>query len=393
MAGKKGGYAYVSLDEDAARGAAEADPVGFVADLPDRVVLDEVQRAPALFPALKMDIDRRRIEGRFLLIGSSHVLLLPKLADSLAGRLQLLRLHPLSQSELASEPPGFLDALFSGAFGTWQTERLAHELAERVAAGGYPPALKRRPGRRRANWYRDYADAIVQRDIRDLARISAMDALRRLLTLAASQTARLFNLADMASPFNLSRPTIRDYVALLERVFLLERLPPWHGNRLNRLVKTPKLHLGDPGLACALLNADAAALAADRALLGQMLETFAFQELRRQAGDLPLEFFHYRDRDQFEVDIVIERGAREIAGIEVKAAATVTPSDFRGLRKLRNVAGKRFVAGIVLYDGETCASFGEGFHAVPVRALWEARLQGVETPPRQEAKPADRGAE
>ena len=220
-----------------------------------------------------------------------------------------------------------------------------------------------------------------------------MDALRRLLTLAASQTARLFNLADMASPFNLSRPTIRDYVALLERVFLLERLPPWHGNRLNRLVKTPKLHLGDPGLACALLNADAAALAADRALLGQMLETFAFQELRRQAGDLPLEFFHYRDRDQFEVDIVIERGAREIAGIEVKAAATVTPSDFRGLRKLRNVAGKRFVAGIVLYDGETCASFGEGFHAVPVRALWEARLQGVDTPPHREATPADRGAE
>ena len=388
MTGEPRGYVYISFDDDVVREAAATDPAGFVADLPEHVILDEVQRAPAIFAALKMAVDRRRTAGRFLLTGSSQVLLVPKLTDSLAGRMEILRLHPLSQSELVREQPRFLDALFSiaaadsaaapaarttSAFETTRIERLAHELAERIAAGGYPPALTRPPGRRRASWHRDYVDALVQRDIRDLAHISALDALPRLLALAAAQTARLFNLADLASPFGLSRPTIRNYVTLLERVFLLERLPPWHGNRSSRLVKTPKLHFGDTGLACALLGTDAAALAADRTLLGFVLETFVYQELRRQATvhDIPHTFFHYRDRDRVEVDVVIERGTRALAGVEVKAGATVRTSDFRGLRKLRNAVGDRFAGGAVLYDGEMCVRFGEGLYAVPVRLLWE----------------------
>jgi predicted AAA+ superfamily ATPase len=332
-----------------------------------------VQRVPALFAALKSTVDRKRVAGRFILTGSANVLLVPNLADSLAGRMQILRLHPLAQCELARRVPGFLKTLFENGFNTRRTARLAAQLAERIAAGGYPAALARPSPRRRAAWYRDYLEALVQRDVRDLARISTLDALPRLLALAAAQTARLLNVSDLASPFQLSRPTIRDYVTLLERVFLLETLPPWHRNRLSRLVKTPKLHLGDTGLACALLGVDAIALAADRSLLGQLLETFVFQELRRQASwyDEPLSFFHYRDKDGVEVDIVIERGARQLAGVEVKASATVTPGDFRGLRKLKEVAGKRFAGGVVLYDGETSASFGDGLHAVPLRALWE----------------------
>jgi predicted AAA+ superfamily ATPase len=375
VVGERMGYAYVNFDDDVARGAAEADPAGFVADLPEHTILDEVQRVPALFAALKTAVDRKRVAGRFMLTGSANVLLVPKLADSLAGRMQILRLHPLAQCELARRAPAFLDVLFRGGFKTRQTERLAGQLAERIAAGGYPAALARPTERRRATWYRDYLEALVQRDVRDLARISALDALPRLLSLAAAQTARLLNVADLAAPFQLSRPTIRDYVTLLERVFLLETLPPWHSNRLSRLVKTPKLHLGDSGLACALLGVDAASLAADRPLLGQLLETFVFQELRRQASwrDEPIGFFHFRDKDGAEVDIVLERGARELVGVEVKASATVTVADFRGMRKLREGAGKRFAAGVVLYDGEITASFGDGFFAVPLRALWETR--------------------
>jgi len=373
VVGKRRGYAYVNFDDEVARGAAEADPAGFVADLPERVILDEVQRVPALFGALKMAVDRRRVPGRFMLAGSANVLLVPTLADSLAGRMEIQRLHPLAQCELQRRQPTFLAALFEGRFKTRQAERLGAHLIQRVVAGGYPAALARRAGPRRAAWYRDYLEALVQRDVRDIARISSLDALPRLLALGASQTARLLNVTDLAAPFQLSRPTIGDYMTLLERVFLLERLPPWHSNRLSRLVKTPKLHLGDTGLACALLGADAAALSADRALLGQLMETFVFQELRRQASwhDAPLAFFHYRDRDGAEVDIVIERGAQQLAGVEVKAAATVTAADFRGLRKLREAAGKRFSSGVVLYDGETSASFGDGLHAVPIRTLWE----------------------
>jgi predicted AAA+ superfamily ATPase len=363
----------VSFDDDVAREAAQADPAGFVGDLPERVILDEVQHVPTLFAALKMTVDRNRVPGRFLLTGSANVLLLPKLADSLAGRMEILQLHPLAQCELARHPPAFLDTLFGAGFKTRQTERLGRGLAERIAAGGYPAALARPTEKRRATWYRDYLEALVQRDVRDLARIGSLDALPRLLALAAAQTGRLLNIADLAAPFHLSRPTIRDYVTLLERLFLLVTLPPWHSNRLSRLVKTPKLHLGDSGLACALLGAGAASIAADRPLLGQLLETFVLQELRRQASwrDEPISFFHFRDRDAAEVDIVLERGAREVAGVEVKASATVTSADFRGMSKLREASGDRFVAGVVLYDGEITASFGDRFFAVPVRALWE----------------------
>jgi hypothetical protein len=371
--GERKGYAYVSFDNAVLCTAAQADPAGFAGDLPERVILDEVQRVPALFSALKVAVDRKRSAGRFILTGSANVLLVPKLADSLAGRMEIIRLHPLAQCELNRRTTNFLDSLFAGNFKTRQTDRLASQLAEKIVAGGYPAALARPTERRRATWYRDYLDALVQRDVRDLARISSLNILPRLLTLAASQTARLLNVADLSSPFQVSRPTIRDYVTLLERVFLVDSLAPWHSNRLSRLIKTPKLHVGDTGLACALLGINAAALASDRPLLGQLLETFAFQELRRQASwyGESVAFFHYRDKDGAEVDIVIERGARALTGIEIKASATVTGADFRGLRKLKEASGKRFVAGIVLYDGEACASFGDGMFAVPLRALWE----------------------
>ena len=371
--GDAAGYAYVTFDDDVLRAAAKADPVGFVGDLREKVILDEVQRVPELFTSLKAAVDRDRRPGRFILTGSANVLLLPKLADSLAGRMEILRLHPLAQSELEGTPAGFLKALFHGEFKAASQERLGKELAERIVAGGYPAALARSTPRRRASWYRDYIETLVQRDVRHLARISALDALPRLLSLAAGQTARLLNVADLSSPFQVSRPTIRDYLTLLTNVFLLEELPSWHTNRLSRLIKTPKLHLGDTGVASALLGVDAEALAADRPLLGQLLETFVFQELRRQASwhDTPVTFHHFRDKDGVEVDLVLEGSGQHLAGIEVKASATVTTTDFRGLRKLKEAAAERFVAGVVLYDGESTVSFGEGLFAVPIRSLWE----------------------
>ena len=374
MVGERFGYIYLNFDDTVVRNAASADPDGFVADLPERVVLDEVQRVPSLFLALKRTVDENRTPGRFLLTGSSHVLTVPKLADSLAGRMEVVQLHPLSQVELQRQPPRFLDDLFAGRFAARDGTRLGMELAERIVAGGYPPALARPPGRRRANWYRDYIDALVQRDVAELARIRSLDALPRLLALAAAQTARLFNLANLGSPFGLSRPTISGYVTLLERVFLIERLRPWYNNRLSRLVKTPKLHFVDTGLACALLNLGPEELYRDRMQLGLLMETFVFQELRRQAAchERPHTFYHFRDKDGVEVDAVVERGPRAMAGVEVKAGATVRESDFHGLRKLQQTAGERFCAGVVVYDGDVCASFGDRLYAVPVRRLWEA---------------------
>ncbi len=374
--GEARGYTYFSFDDVVTLAAAEVDPVGFVAELPARTILDEVQRAPGLFTSLKLAVDRHRSPGRFLLTGSANVMLVPTLADSLAGRMEILRLSPLAQCELSGRVPRFLECLFAVSFPSRRTERLGLALAERVAAGGYPAALARATARRRMLWYRNYIDALVQRDVRQFSRIASLDVLPRLLALAAGQTARLLNVSDLAGPFHLSRATIRDYVTLLERVFLLDELPPWHTNRLSRLIKTPKLHVGDTGVACALLGLDGEALNRDRVVLGSLVETFVYQELRRHASwtDEEVTFCHFRDKDGVEVDIVLERGTQSVAGVEVKSGSTVTASDFRGLRKLREASAERFTAGVVLYDGETTASFGEGLYAVPIRSLWEPEL-------------------
>lgn len=370
---RRDGYMYMTFDDPVLYAAATEDPAGFVADLPSRVILDEIQRVPEVFTSIKTVVDRRRMPGHFLLTGSANVMLLPRLADSLAGRLGFVRLHPLSQAELTGTRPPLLDALFRRRFPIRPAARLGRALAARVAAGGFPAALRRRGHARRRAWYRDYIDTIVQRDVRDMAKIAALDTLPRLLSVAASQTARLLNIADLSGPFQVSRPTIRDYMNLLQRVFLVDELPPWHQNRLSRLVKTPKLHVTDTGLACALLNIDTNALWADRTQFGQFLETFVFQELRRLASgsDDDIRFHHYRDRDGYEVDIVLERGNGALAGIEVKAASTVSADDFRGLRRLRDAAGSRFTSGVVLYDGEAAVPFGSGFFALPVSYLWD----------------------
>jgi predicted AAA+ superfamily ATPase len=367
------GFGYLSFDDDNLVRAARADPLGFVTDLPPKLVLDEVQRVPEIFTTLKLVVDRDRQPGRFLLTGSADVLLLPTLADSLAGRIEVIRLHPLAQVELRQQSAQFLQRLFRAEFGVVAATRMGLALAELLVAGGFPAALTRQPPRRRA-WYQAYVQTLVQRDVRDLARIAALDVVPRLLELAAGQTAHLFNVSELASPFGVSRPTVRDYLSLLERVFLVDILPPWHLRQINRLVKTPKLHLGDTGVASALLRVDAPALHANRALLGQLLETFVFQELRRQASGQPepISFYHFRHRDDHEVDLVLEQGD-SLAGVEVKASGTVRTEDFRGLRKLQEIAGDRFACGVVLYDGEVSLPFGPRLFALPIQTLWASR--------------------
>jgi predicted AAA+ superfamily ATPase len=248
---------------------------------------------------------------------------------------------------------------------------LGRELAERIVRGGFPVAQKRTT-KRREDWYTNYIETLVQRDVRDLSNISSFHALPKLLTLAASQTARLANLSELASEFELSRPTIRTYLTLIERLFLIEFLPPWFSNRAKRLIKTSKLHFGDTGLACNLLRCSAAEIDDHRQLLGQLLETFVFGEIEKQASAHPerISLHHLRDKDGYEVDLVLQRGPR-FSGIEIKAASSVTESDFRGLKRLRELVGPRFFhGGIVLYDGEHVLPFGDGLLAVPISALW-----------------------
>ena len=372
--GDQQGYHYITLDDDNQLQAAKYDPVGFIQGLPDKVILDEIQRAPELFTSIKASVDKNRIPGRFILTGSANVLLLPQLADSLAGRMEIIHLRPLAGSEIANIKPNLIQQLFNADFGnnvnTNEYSRLGESLADYICKGGYPAAITRSSDKRRKVWYRDYITSILQRDIKDISNIKNLEILPKLLALSASQTARLFNASDLAAPFGISRPTIRDYLALLEQIFLIEQLQPWHSNRLSRLIKTPKMHMTDTGLACSLMGINNQGLWQDKALLGQLLETFIYQELRKYADwhDEALSFFHFRNKDKVEVDIIIEQN-RKLVGIEIKAAATITTSDFKGLRKLQDATAEQFAAGVVFYDGENILPFGEKLFALPISML------------------------
>tara|TARA_B100000745_G_scaffold109091_1_gene69935 strand:- start:1814 stop:3058 length:1245 start_codon:yes stop_codon:yes gene_type:complete len=368
------GYHYITFDDTNQLQAAKTDPVGFIRSLPDKTILDEIQRTPELFTAIKASVDRNRQPGRFILTGSANILLLPQLADSLAGRMEIIRLRPLAQAEIRGYQPQFFQHLFSADFGKAANQRTYQHLGESlsglICAGGYPSAIGRTSSKRRSIWHRDYLTTIIQRDIQDIASIRHLDILPKLLALAASQTARLFNATDLASPFSISRPTIKEYLTVLEQIFLIEQLQPWHSNRLSRLIKTPKMHITDTGLASALVGVNSQALWQDKALLGQLLETFIYQELRKLADwhDEQLSFYHFRNKDKVEVDILIEQG-RKLAGIEIKASATVTSSDFKGLKKLKEAVEDRFAAGVVFYDGESILPFGQRLFAVPISVL------------------------
>ena len=258
--------------------------------------------------------------------------------------------------------------------GLGSTERLRGELVERIVRGGFPePQFRTSPVRRR-HWYRNYIEALIQRDIRDIARISEPEAIPKLLRMLANHTACLANISELAKAFQLTRPTIEHYVAILRRIFLVDFLQPWHSNRNSRLIKTPKVHLTDAGLACTILGCDEKRLTAEPALLGQLAETFVYTELQRQAGwrEHEYAFFHYRDKDQYEVDLVIENEMGDLVGIEVKVAATVRSGDFKGLRRLQRTAGGRMRLGVLLYDGTDILPFGDGLLAVPMRLMWEA---------------------
>ena len=384
--GEASGYEYRTFDDRDTVAEAAADPRGFVAQLPERVVLDEVQKVPELLPALKMVVDRERIPGRFLLTGSSHVLLVPRLTDTLAGRMMTVRLHPLSQCELAARDSGFPEALLRNHLErrcgesldalrqASQRHKEAPTLEQRVARGGYP-SVQGKSTKNRFAWFEDYLEYQVLRDVRDSSDLRRPGELLSILNYAVAQTAGLFVATRLGETLGMTLPTVGRYVSMLERVFLMERLSAWASSLHPRLIRTPKLHLGDTGLACALLRMGESSLdsSAGRKAFGPLLETFVFQELRRQLSwrAVPPRLYHFRNHDKVEVDIVLEEGIERVAGVEVKAGDDIDHGDFRGLRKLKDLAGQRFAAGAVLYGGDEYRRFGDDLHAVPLSLLWE----------------------
>jgi uncharacterized protein len=369
---------YLTLDDLAVLAAARRDPEGFLAGLVGPVVLDEVQRVPELLLAIKAEVDRRRVPGRFLLTGSANFLALPKVADSLVGRMEVCTLWPFSQGELAGYREVFLDRMFSDRISEVAVPATSRtELVRRILCGGFPEIQGRVRAERRAAWFRAYLTTLVQRDVRDLAAIEGLAQLPQLLALVAARTGSTTNLADLSRTAALPQTTLKRYLALIEALFLVHRVPAWSTNLTSRQVKAPKLYLVDSGLAAHLLGLDEVRLEADTGLFGGLLESFVVGELSRQVTWSPLHprLHHFRTHEGREVDMVLEDVHGRLLGIEVKATASPTARDVAGLKALAELAGDRFVRGILLYTGRESVPLARNIHAMPVSTLWSHGAQ------------------
>jgi uncharacterized protein len=366
---------YLTLDDATVLAAAKKDPAGFLSGLPGTVVLDEVQHAPTLFPAIKLLVDRDRRPGRFLLTGSANVLLLPHLSESLAGRMEVLTLWPFSAGELADRREGFLTMLLSPdpqfKAGDDGLDRVA--MLKKIVTGGYPEVITRQSARRRDAWFAAYMTTIFQRDVRDLANIEHLSSLPRLLRLLASRSMGLMNHSEISRALGLPLSTLKRYMTLLEMTYLAQYVRPWSANLGKRLVKSPKLLLCDTGLMAHLLGLDATGTIPDIAL-GSLVENYVAMELRKQLSWHPtrLELYHFREQSGKEVDFILETPQGDIIAIEVKASSTVRANDFKHLKFLEKSLGPRFRQGVVLYLGDTPVSFGDRLKALPLSCLWTA---------------------
>jgi hypothetical protein len=365
---------YINFDDATLVNVAKQDPVSFIQGLPDPVTLDEVQRVPELMPAIKTAVDQHRQPGRFLLTGSANLLLLPSVQESLAGRVEVLQLNPLSEQEKQRGRETLLKKLLDGkikaAINGEQTPVIG--VAEAVCRGGYPEP-NTRTAKRSRQWHRQYVNAIIQRDVKDIAAIRDEAEMLRLAEMLAYRTAKLLNISNLTAGLGMRRETTEKYITILERLFLVRRLPAWHRNHAKRLVKAPKIHLIDSGLAATLSGLRVEDWGSHSTDLGSLLESFVVQQLICQAGwvDSELRFSHYRDKDQAEVDLVIEQG-NNVWGVEVKKAASMRSNDGAGMSRLAAQAGKNFRGGMLLYTGSNCLPMAlKNCFAVPMSALWQ----------------------
>ncbi|HLJ98303.1 MAG TPA: ATP-binding protein, partial [Streptosporangiaceae bacterium] len=361
------------LDRPQERQSALQDPTGFI-EFDGLMVIDEIQRAPELLLAIKVAVDADPRPGRFLLTGSSRLLGLRDLPDTLPGRMETIELWPFSQGEIDSTTDGFIDTAFRIGPDLRHESTVARaEYADRIVRGGLPEAVARDDPRRRGRFFDSYVQNLIDRDVRQLAEIERAPQLSTLIRLLAARSGLLITPGNLESELALSRPTVARYIKLLEEVFLIKRIPGWSRNLGTRATAAPKLAFVDSGIASRLLALDAHALRRPGAPFGPLLEGFILSELARQltwSGELA-DLYHYRDHNKVEVDAVLENRQCQVIGIEVKAASTVRSEDFNGLRRLADKIGEDFLTGIVLYTGNATLPFGPKLRAVPASAIWE----------------------
>lgn len=362
---------YTSFDDLAPFSVAKEDPAGFIdkAELP--IIIDEVQRVPEIFLPIKRAIDKNRKPGGFFLTGSANVLFLPKLADSLAGRVEIHTLWPLSQQEIHDVNTDIISSLFEGSVPRKSPRQTRKELLHMLVRGGYPDVLSRE-GERAEEWYASYLTTTLQRDVRDIADIEGLTKLPKLVALLASRSGTLLNLSDVSNAIDIPYATLHRYMALLQMTYFIVSIPAWTSNIGLRLVKSPKVIINDTGLLCGILGFGSERFEKDPNLLGGVLESFVGMELIKllEQSDTRAALYHFRSHDRKEIDFVLEKPDGQLVAIEVKASGTLRADDFDVIKTFSAKVGMKLSAGVVLYTGETVVPFGKNLIGAPLSVLW-----------------------
>lgn len=365
-------YNYFTFDDENTLYSALRDPTGWVESLPKPVIIDEVQRVPEIFLSIKKDVDSKRVPGQYLLTGSANPLLLPRLGDSLAGRMGIVNLFPFSQGELLKRPESFIQLIFGEQLEMKKIPKLDKDLYyEILLKGGYPTVQNFKDIKDIKRWVRSYLQTIIQRDVKDISNIEAVREFPKLFRFLATRISSLLNISDISRMLGMVNVTLTRYLRLLETLYFIYLLPPWFSNLGKRFSKMPKLHMYDTAILTSLLDIDQSRLEADPALTGQLLETFIFSELikLKSWSDIPFQIFHFRDR-QYEVDFVLENADGSIVGIEVKSSRTVKKEDLKGLFHLKDKAKNHFKRGIILHRGDQIEPLGNEIFSVPIQTIW-----------------------
>ncbi|OGB83307.1 hypothetical protein A3F66_05605 [candidate division TM6 bacterium RIFCSPHIGHO2_12_FULL_32_22] len=362
-------YNFFSLDDIATYVTAKNDPTGFIRDLPKPVVIDEVQRVPELFLSIKRDVDKNRKSGNYLLTGSVNPLLVPKVADALTGRIETLSLFPLSQGEILGIKENFIDRVFSGKKPANPDNKV--DLYKAILVGGYPVLQSLNEIDRKA-WINEYIKNIVQKDAQDITKITEPKDLYSFIYSLAHRAAGLLNISDISRNLTLPQATLQRYSSLLEALYIIYFAYPWHMKSDKKFIKSKKSYLVDSGFLSNLLKINSKEMLKESNMVGNIVENFIVMELLKQLSwsETIAELYHFRTVSGVEVDIVLEDEYKNLVAIEVKNSATVYPDDFKNLSYFKELVGKKFVKGIVLYNGEQILPFGENLLAVPINSLW-----------------------
>jgi predicted AAA+ superfamily ATPase len=366
------GYAYVSLDQIQTLMLARDNPVGFINNIKKPVIIDEVQRAPELFLAIKNNVDENRVAGQFALTGSANPLLIPKLGDSLAGRMEIFYLYPFSQGELLGRKEQLIDRLFARQIYEITPEKTTQiEIYDRMIKGGFP-LVQSTDEEGRGAWFAGYVTTLVERDVKDLSNITDLVDFPKLLNIIAARTSGLLNFADFGRESSLVTMTLRRYMTLLQTLYFIQLNNPWFSNLGLRFVKAPKVYFTDTGLLSYVLDVALQRLTNDQNLSGKIFENFVVSELRKQAtwNKSRVTMYHFRDHAGAEVDVVLENPQGNIVALEIKNTETVTPRDFKALKLLKEKMGEKFIIGVVVYQGSEIVPSGDNLFAMPVTALW-----------------------